>query len=52
MLIVLYIFWGLLFFDCLIACRFYFQKERPFEQYEEQLFYLKSLKSTESGKVA
>jgi len=48
MLIALYIFLGLIFFDCLIACRLYFRKGRPFEQDERQLYNLKTVKSTKS----
>lgn len=40
MLTVLYIILGLLFLDCLIACRLYFRKERPLDSYEDQLNYL------------
>ncbi len=47
MLIALYIFLGLLFFDCLIACCIYFRKERGFKQYEEYLNSLLAEKSTE-----
>ncbi len=32
MLIALYIFLGLLFFDCLLALCLYFRKERPFSR--------------------
>jgi hypothetical protein len=32
MLILLYIFLGLLFFDCLLVCCLYFRNERPFAQ--------------------
>jgi hypothetical protein len=46
MLILLYIFLGLLFFDCLLGCCLYFRNERPFEQDEEQLNYREALKST------
>jgi hypothetical protein len=52
MLILLYIFLGLLIFDLLIACCIYFQKERHFKQYENQLKDLKTEKSTQYGKTA
>ena len=44
MLILLYIFLGLLLFNCLIACCLYFRKERPFKEYEDQLNDLETLK--------
>jgi hypothetical protein len=52
MLILLYIFLGLLIFDSLIACRLYFWKASPFKQYEDQLSYQKTVKSTKYGKTA
>ena len=52
MVILLYIFLGLLIFDCLIACRLYFLKEHPFKQSEDQLNYLKTAKSTQDDKNA
>lgn len=49
MLIFLYIFLGLLVFDCLIACRLYFLKERS----PEGRFHPKKIeKSNEYGKTA
>ena len=47
MVILLYIFLGLLFFGCVVVCCLYFRNERPFEQYEEQLNNLKTEKSTQ-----
>ena len=53
MLILSYIFLGLLFFDCLVVCCLFFRKERPFEKYEEQLdYYLETVESTKYGKAA
>ena len=52
MLILLYIFMGLLFFDCLIACRLYFRKKNRSKQYKGQLNNLKTVESTEYGKNA
>ena len=52
MLILLYIFLGLLIFDFLIAGCIYFQKGRHFKQYENQLNSQKTLKSTQYGKTA
>ena len=52
MLILLYIFLGLLVFDCLIACCIYFRKERRFKKYEDQLNTLGTVKSTQYGKTA
>ena len=52
MLILLYIFLGLLFFDCLIAYRLYLLKKNRSKQYEEQLNNLKTVKSTKYGKAA
>jgi hypothetical protein len=46
MLILLYIFLGLLIFDCLIACRLYSWKESSFKN------YLKTVESTKSVKTA
>ena len=42
MIIALYIFLGLLLFDCLIACSLYFRKENPFNKYEEYSKYLET----------
>jgi len=36
MLKALYIFLGLLLFDCFVACCIYFRKDRPFKQQEYQ----------------
>jgi hypothetical protein len=52
MLILLYIFLGFLIFDCLIAFRLYFLKKSSFKKAEEQLNYLKTVKSTQYGKTA
>jgi hypothetical protein len=52
MLILLYIFLGLLFFDCLVACCLYFRKERLFDTPEVQLNHLKIVKLTKYGKTA
>ena len=52
MFILLYIFLGLLFFDCLIAFRLYVLKKNRSKQYEEQLNSLKAVKSTKHGKAA
>ena len=52
MLILLYIFLGLLFFDCLTACCLSFWKKNRSKQYEEQLNNLKTVESTEYGKNA
>ena len=49
MLILLYIFLGLLFIDCVVACCLYFRKERPFEQDEDYSNYRETLKSTRQG---
>jgi hypothetical protein len=49
MLIALYIFLGIIIFDCLLVCCLYFRKERPFKQDEEQLNYREKLKSTSQG---
>ena len=49
MVILLYIFLGLLFFDCVVACCLYFRNERPFEQDEESSSYQETLKSTRQG---
>ena len=46
MSLVLEIFLGLLFFDCLLACCLYFRKDSPLKQYEEQLKYLETVEST------
>ena len=46
MRLILEIFLGLLFFDCLLVCCLYFRKESPFKQYEEQLNYLETVEST------
>ncbi len=50
MLILLYIFLGLLVFDCLIACRLYFLKERSLKRNAGQFHSLKTEKSTQYGK--
>ena len=52
MFILLYIFLGLLLFDCLIAYRLYVLKKNRSKQYEEQLNNLKTVKSTQQGKTA
>ena len=44
MLILLYIFLGLLFFDLFIACSFYFRKERPLKRQKDQLSYPQTIK--------
>ena len=49
MLILIEIFSGVLFFDCVVACCLYFRKERPFEQDEEYSSYRETLKSTKQG---
>ena len=51
MLILLYIFLGLLIFDCMIACRLYFWKENRFTQSEDQLNILRSVKATKDSKT-
>ena len=52
MLILLYIFLGLLFFDYLVACCIYFRKERLFNTPKFPLNYLKTVKLTRYGKTA
>ena len=52
MLILIYIFLGLLFFDCLIACRLYVLKKNRSKQYKGQLNNLMTLKSSEQAKTA
>ena len=52
MIILLYIFLGILLFDCLLVCCLYFRNERPFEQDEEYSSYLKAVKLTAEGKAA
>jgi hypothetical protein len=49
MLILLYILFGLLFFDCLLVCCLYFRNGIPFEQDEEYSSYRETLKSTKQG---
>ena len=49
MLILIEIFLGVLFFDCVVACCLYLRKERPFEQDEEYSSYRETLKSTSQG---
>jgi hypothetical protein len=49
MRIVLEIFLGLLYFDCLLVCCLYFRNESPIEQDEEHLSYRETLKSTKQG---
>ena len=49
MIILLYIFLGILLFDCLAVCCLYFRNARPFEQDEEYLSYQETLKSTRQG---
>jgi hypothetical protein len=51
MLILLYIFLGLLLFDCLVACGIYFRKERLFDAPEVPLNHLKTVKLTRYGKA-
>jgi hypothetical protein len=45
MILLLYIFLGILLFDCLLICCLYFRNEIPFEQDEEYSSYLKVVKS-------
>jgi hypothetical protein len=59
MLIFLYLFLGLLFFNCLIICCLYLfsllvvkLQESPSKQYEEQLKDLKTEESTQYSKAA
>ena len=52
MLILLDIFLGLLFFNCLIVCCLYLLKESPFKQEKDKLIYLKTLKLTKYIKAA
>ena len=52
MVVLLYIFLGLLIFDCIIACRLYFLKESSFKQHEDQSNFLKTAKSTQDSKTA
>jgi hypothetical protein len=52
MFILLYIFLGLLLFDCLIAYRLYVLKKNRSKQYEVQLNNLKTVKSTKHSKAA
>ena len=49
MIILLYIFLGILLFDCLLVCCLYFRNESPFEQSEEYSNYRETLKSTKQG---
>ena len=51
MLILLYIFLGLLFFDCLVACCLYFRKERLFDTPEVPLNHLKTVKYLDTVKL-
>jgi hypothetical protein len=44
MLILLYIFLGVLFFDCLIVCCLYLWKESPFKQDKDKLISLRALR--------
>ena len=52
MVILLYIFLGLLIFDCIIASRLYFLKESSFKQNEDHSNFLKTAKSTQDGRTA
>ena len=52
MLILLYIFLGLLLFDFLIAGCIYYQKEKNFKKEEGQLNTIRKVKSTQYGKTA
>ena len=52
MLILLYVFLGLLIFDCLIAYRLYIWKENRFKQSEDQLNKLRTVTSTKGNKTA
>jgi hypothetical protein len=52
MLIFLYIFLGLLLFDCLVACFIYFRKERPFKGHLSPVEKPKTVKSTKHSKAA
>ena len=47
MRIVLEVFLGLLYINCILFLCRYFQKNNPLKQYEEQLNDLKKVKSTE-----
>ncbi len=47
MVILLYIFLGLLLFDCLLAGYLYFREDRPFEKDEDYSDYLKKVKLSE-----
>jgi hypothetical protein len=49
MILLLYIFLGILLFDCLLVCCLYFRNEIPFEQDEENSNYRETLKSTTQG---
>ena len=52
MIILLYIFLGILLFDCLLVGCLYSRNERPFEQDEKFSNYLKAVKLTAEGKAA
>jgi hypothetical protein len=45
MIILLYIFLGILLFDCLLVCCLYFRKERPFSQFWIEAELLKRQKN-------
>jgi hypothetical protein len=49
MILLLYIFLGILLFDCLLVCCLYFRNESSIEQSEEHLSYRETLKSTKQG---
>lgn len=52
MRIVLEIFLGLLYFNCLFVCCLYFRNKNPLEQYKEEYSsYLETVTSTEYGKT-
>jgi hypothetical protein len=52
MLVFLYIFLGLLLFDCLMACCIYFRKERPFKGHLSPVEISKTVKLPKYGKTA
>ena len=52
MRIVLEIFLGLLYINCILFCCRYFQKNNPLKQYEEQLKDLRTEESTKYSKAA
>ncbi len=49
MILLVYIFLGLLFFNCLVACCLYFRNGTPFEQDEEYSNYRETEKLTKQG---